>query len=610
MTEERQAGEVQAQTVQSDPADHVKKKESVRELLQKEKLLFDGSMGTYYTEKRTRAERSCEVANIKEPEVIRGIHREYLEAGARAIKTNTFAVNRIAFPEGEELLSEILEAGWKLAAEEAERFGAYAFADIGPIRNLPEGRSAAEEFIYVVRKFLELGAENFLFETNANAEGIAEAIELIRKEREDAYVIVSFAVQADGYSSEGMHAQELIDSVKGIADAVGLNCVCGARHMLELTAELDLDGVVFSAMPNAGYPTVLRNRTFYEGDPVYYADQLAQLAESGAAIVGGCCGTTPLHTSYAKERLAHIGMEKKASGKKTRPVSADDFTTSPFWEKLRRGEKVVAVELDPPEGIHAAKFMSAAWMLKAAGADIITIADCPISRARMDSSLLACKVRRELGMDAMPHMTCRDRNTNATKALIMGSYAEGIRNILLITGDPIPSAERDEVKSVYQFNSRKLAGYVTSFSKEMMPGPLHLFGALNINARNFDVQLRLAKDKLDKGMVGFLTQPVLTEEAFENLKRAREELSGYILGGIIPVVSERNARFMNSEVNGIKVDEKVIEMYAGKSRSECEKLAVEISSEIAHRIEPYVDGYYLMTVLNKTHIITQIMENL
>lgn len=266
------------------------------------------------------------------------------------------------------------------------------------------------------------------------------------------------------------------------------------------------------------------------------------------------------------------------------------------------------MELDSPADADVVKFMKGAWELKGAGADIITIADCPIARARMDSSLLACKIRRELSMDALPHMTCRDRNLNATKALLFGLYAEGVRNILLITGDPIPTAERDEVKSVYQFNSRKLAAFVTSLAKKSLPGPFHLFGALNVNARNFDVQLRLAKEKAEKGMVGFLTQPVLTPRAFENLKRAREELDAYLLGGVIPVVSERNARFMDSEINGINVDPAITEQYVGKNRAEAEELAVEISSEIMRRISPYVDGYYLMTPFGRTGLIARIIE--
>ncbi len=209
--------------------------------------------------------------------------------------------------------------------------------------------------------------------------------------------------------------------------------------------------------------------------------------------------------------------------------------------------------------------------MQAAGADLLTIADCPIAQARMDSSLVACRVHRELGMCTLPHMTCRDRNLNATKALLLGLYAEGVREVLAITGDPIPTAERDEVKNVYQFNSRKLAQYIVSLAGENreMPTPMTVFGALNLNARNFDVELRRAGEKLENGMSGFLTQPVLSEQAVENLRRTRETLGSRakILAGIMPVVSQRNAIFMENEISGIHVDEEINQKFAGLDRA-------------------------------------------
>ena len=240
--------------------------------------------------------------------------------------------------------------------------------------------------------------------------------------------------------------------------------------MLELAQELEHTCITLSLMPNAGYPVVINNRAFYEGDPVYFAAQLLEMAKEGAGILGGCCGTTPVHIAQTKKALdGYTHTKEPKASKKQRVELVDTLPESLFWEKLRKGEKVVAVELDPPANADLSKFMSGAWMLKGADVDIITIADCPIARARVDSSLLACKIRRELNMDALPHMTCRDRNLNATKALLMGLHAEGIRNILLVTGDPIPTAERDEVKSVYQFNSRKLASFAVSYTHLTLP---------------------------------------------------------------------------------------------------------------------------------------------
>ena len=282
-----------------------------------------------------------------------------------------------------------------------------------------------------------------------------------------------------------------------------------------------------------------------------------------------------------------------------------------FWKKLRQGEKVIAVELDPPADTNLLKYMAGAAQLGVAGTDIVTIADCPVARARMDSSLLACKIRSDLGMEALPHMTCRDRNLNATKGLLLGLSAVGVRNVLVITGDPIPTAERDEVKSVFQFNSRKMASFIRGLEKNELPVPFHVFGALNLNARNFSVELNRAKEKTERGMIGFLTQPVLSSAALENLKTARRELKGaYILGGIIPVVSERNARFIEAEISGIHVAQEIIEQYHGLSKAEAEDLAVSISVRIAEDIAPYTDGYYLITPFGRVGLMKRIIEQI
>lgn len=583
---------------------------NIRDYINENILLFDGGMGTYFAEKNHSVGMSCEYANLSQPELIGKIHREYLEAGCKAIKTNSFAVNRITLQGDEKQAERIIRAAWELAVKAAADYEAYVFADIGPVSNLTEAQDVFEEYRFVVDCFLEQGAENFLFETNANTDGLKEIAAYIRKKVPHSFIITSFAVQEAGFSRDGIMLADLYHDMCDCqdVDAFGLNCVCGARHMRKLVHELDHEGVRLAVMPNAGYPTVIHNRTFYNGDPRYFAEQMQEMAGEGVSILGGCCGTSPIHIGMTKEVLSGQKNAAVPGRKKEERKPAQETQDSLFWEKLKRGEKVFAVELDSPADVTLTKFMSGAWELKGAGCDIITIADCPIARARMDSSLLACKIRRELNMDALPHMTCRDRNLNATKALLLGLYAEGIRNVLLITGDPIPTAERDEVKSVYQFNSRKLAAFVTSLGKQLLPGQFHAFGALNVNARNFDVQLRLAKEKQEKGMVGFLTQPVLTPQAFENLKRAREELDGYILGGIIPVVSARNARFMDSEISGINVDPRITALYEGKNREESETLATEISVEIMRQITPFVDGYYMMTPFGRTGLIARILK--
>ena len=583
----------------------------LRSYLASNVLLFDGAMGTYFEQKNRSAGAGCELSNLSQPELIADIHTAYLDAGSRAIKTNTFAVNRPVYQGQEDLVRRVIEAGWRIASDAAAGREAWVFADIGPVQAESEEEAAAE-YQFLTGEFLKCGARQFLFETNGSAWGLAQAAKWIKDQAPEAFVITSFAVQPDGYTRDGARLEDLLAEMErcGAVDAAGLNCVSGARHMLELVQRLRPGKLPLAVMPNAGYPVVRGNRTYYDGDPGYFAQQVAEMAACGARIVGGCCGTTPQHIRAVADCLTRGTQHSAAVQARPEGQETEEDPGSRFWEKLRRGETVFAVELDPPKDASMTKFMAGARELQHAGVDILTIADCPIARARMDSSLLACKVHWELGLEALPHMTCRDRNLNATKALVLGLYGEGIRNILTVTGDPIPTAERDEVKSVYQFNSRKLAAYLSSLTTHELPGEMHLFGALNVNARNFDVQLRLAKEKQESGIVGFLTQPVLTERGLLNLRRAREELTGYLLGGIIPVVSERNARFMNSEINGIEVDERIIALYEGADRERGEQLAVRVSTAIAREMRGSVDGFYLMTPFQRTGLICRIMDGI
>lgn len=582
---------------------------SVRELVADGIVLFDGGMGTYYSALCDEDSAGCDFVSLSKPEIIADIHRQYVAVGAQAIKTNTFGSNLDACQGDEALLRRVITAGWSIAAGAAG--GAKVFADVGPVSGRDD-EETLREYCLIADAFLRCGAENFLFETNADDTALAQTAAYIKERRPEAYIITSFAARPDGYTREGMSAAELLTRAasSGYIDAVGLNCVCSARHMLDVVRALPALPVPLAVMPNAGYPTVGRRRAIYDGDPAYFASQCAQMAECGARILGGCCGTTPEHIARMKDALQNRGAYSAPAARAVYPPSKPPESGNLFREKLESGKKVMAVELDPPRNADSAAFMDGARRLGAAGIDILTIADCPIGRARMDSSLLACRVKREIGLDAIPHMTSRDRNLNATKALLLGLFDEGVRNVLAVTGDPIPTAERDEVKSVYQFNSRKMARFIRNLGQDELPSPFTVFGALNVNVRNFDVQLRLAQQKLENGMEGFFTQPVLTPEAFENLKRAREELGCWLLGGIMPVVSEKNARFMDSEINGINVAPELTELYVGKDRDEGEELALNISAEIAKRISPYVDGFYLMTPFNRVALMERIVAAL
>ena len=585
----------------------------VRKLLAQRPLLFDGGMGTYY---KAKPGQECEQANLTDPEGILAVHRAYLAAGADAIKTNTFSLPRLAAAQ-QPGWEQLADAGWQLAAKAAGETGAAVFADLGPApdtENLP----AAQVYLAVAKRFALLGARNFLFETLSEEDGVLEAIRALKQTVPEAFVLVSFAVLPDGYTREGRYCAELVRRMaqSGVVDAVGLNCVSAPGAMRALVQQLGDAGLPLSVMPNAGYPVVARAQVRYQGKPEYFARELSRLATEGVRILGGCCGTTPQHIAALRTALDAL-PETLPAAPAAKPAAAAKpavETDDAFLRKLRAGQRVIAVELDSPKDADLTAYLEGARRLQAAGADLLTIADCPIARARMDSSLVACRVHRELGMNVLPHMTCRDRNLNATKALLLGLYAEGVREVLAITGDPIPTAERDEVKNVYQFNSRKLAQYIVSLAGEgrEMPGPITVFGALNLNARNFEVELRRAAEKLENGMSGFLTQPVLSAQAVENLKKAREMLGerAKILAGILPVVSQRNAIFMENEVNGIHVDDAIIQKFEGLDRAAGEELGLEVSVQAAKAAAPYADGFYLMTPFNRVALMERLIARL
>ena len=584
---------------------------AIREHLKKEPLVFDGGMGTYYAQKTHTRGKGVELANIETPRVVEEIHTEYLRAGAQAIKTNTFAANRIVYQGDTATVERIIRAGCELAARTAEPFNAYVFADIGPVTGLPPA-DIIEEYRFLSDIFLAMGARHFIFETNSSIEGLVETAAHIKQICPEAFVLTSFSAFPGGYTRDGFFVEELVReaAASGYIDAVGFNCVSGVQSMKELVHLLGTCPLLLSLMPNAGHPIVIDGRTFYESAPNYFGDGLAALVREGVSIVGGCCGTTPEHIRALCLALADSGRVSTEHMGQAEHTSLEP-SHSAFFEALKTGGTPIAVELDPPEVGNADKFMAGARELMEAGVHAITIADNPIARARMDAGMLAGRVQRSLGLEPIPHMTCRDRNLNAIKSTLLGLSAEGIHNMIAITGDPVPTAERDEVKSVYQFNSRKLTSFIKSLGERGDVVPFHVFGALNVNAKHFPSQLGLAKKKLEAGMTGFFTQPVLSERAKENLRTARDTLPGaFILGGIMPVVSERNARFMESEISGIHVEERIINAYHGLSREEAEELAVQLSLEIAKDITPYIDGYYIITPFARTALVARIVKGL
>lgn len=614
----------------------------IQDFLKKKPLLFDGAMGTYVSKRYPDSiDHCCEILNLTHPDWIKKIHREYLEAGATAIKTNTFGANEAGLGLPKETIYEIIIQGWKLAYQETLAFENrskeasgqkdileehYVFADIGPI-SISEDSEGFEEYRELVDVFLECGARHFIFETFDSPDNLEQITSYIKEKAEDAFVLISFGVSPEGFTRGGCYGRSLFYQLQQMrsVDAIGFNCISGPKHLLELIQKLDLEHCYkyVSVMPNAGYPTMVSNRTLYADNPIYFAETIHEIAREGVAIVGGCCGTEP---SYIR-KIAQLLEQEPVSGVvpwEEAALEKADFDVeqsgarmaqgnpkNDFAAKLNQGEKVIVVELDPPVTPDIENFMEGAARYKQAGVDAIDIADCPIARARIDSSILACKVSRELKLTAIPHMTCRDRNINATKALLLGLNVEGVNNVLAVTGDPVPVAQRQEVKTLFSYNSAVLARHINTLNETTFTrNPFQVCGALNVNAVNFDSQINHAKKKIENGVNVLFTQPVMSREGLDNLKRAREELPVKLLGGLMPVVSHKNACFMEHEIAGIHVDQQIIQLYEGKNREEGEALAVKIVTAIAKEIGPYVDGFYLITPFQRITLIEKIVKQL
>lgn len=583
----------------------------VREYIKTTPLIFDGAMGTYYAEVDSSTEK-CELANLNNRELILNIHKKYLEAGCKAIKTNTFGANKVYLESDFEKVKDVITQGYNIAVEAVSEKDAFIFCDIGPIAFV-KNEDLFEDYKAIVDAFLSLGGENFLFETFSSEDYIIEIAKYIKSKNKDAFILVEFAVSPEGFTRLGLSGKKIFKELSTVEeiDSIGFNCVSGPQHLLNYIKNFDIKDKIIAIMPNAGYPTVINNRTFFDNSSDYFGDQMLKIAKQGVSILGGCCGTTPEYIQKTVEALKTFTLKDILKVEAlVKPENNESEIENKLLSKINRGEKVIAVELDPPIDTDIDFFMKGAKTLKNLGVDAITIADCPIARARVDSSLLACKLKRELNITSIPHMTCRDRNINATKALLLGLNIEGVNNVLVVTGDPVPSAKKDEIKTMFSFNSAVLAKHITTLNEETFKNPFNICAALNVNAINFKAELNRANKKIESGVSVFLTQPVLTKEALENLKLAKKTLDAKILGGIIPVVSYRNACFMNNEISGIRVSEEIMDLYKDASKEEATELAVKISVRGLKEMSSYVDGYYIITPFKRIDIVQRIIEEI
>ena len=590
---------------------------NIREYLKKSKLIADGSFGTYYTQKYKTVDIP-EYANITASQRISEIHTEYINSGAKLIRTNTFASNTYSLDCSIEEVKENIKAAYKIAKEAVEQSGKEIFiaSNIGPVPAVfqPDFEAVEEEYYQIAKTFIDEGADILCFETFTQSEHIMPAIKRIKEEC-NPFIIVQFCVNQYGYSEAGESAERLVSETafSKCVDAVGLNCGVGPAHMQQILSKINLNNNCFAtAMPNAGYPLLVRNRVKYADNPIYFASKVNGMALLGADIIGGCCGTTP---DYIREVAKTIDLtptvksdETSANNENEKPVIKKSFFRNA--DGTIKDKKLIAVELAPPFGADDKKLLEAAHMLKGLGVDVLTFPDSPSGRTRIDSVLMAQKVKNVTGFEVMPHICCRDKNAIAVRSTFLGASINGINNFLIITGDPIPVMARQVVKSVFNFDSVGLMRIADEMNSEALKdSPLTYGGAINQSRRRIESEIKRVQKKMEAGAEFFLTQPVFTAEDAERLRRVKEETGARILCGIMPLVSRKNALFMKNEISGVNVTDEVIERYPETAdRDDGENVGVELAKEMIAATRDFADGYYFSFPFNRTYLLKRIIQ--
>lgn len=562
----------------------------------KQPFYFDGAFGTYYSE-LYHTDEPCELVNLTAPNRVADIHKDYIGVGVNAIKTNTFGANSSLATDEE--IKSILTAGYQIACDAVRGTDVQVFCDIGYI----DGEESEREYQRNVDIFLSLGAKNFLFETLQEYGSLSRVISYLREKEPGATVLVSFSVSQDGYTKKGYFYQNLLKLASSDADIVGLNCQCGPAHLYQLISRLNLSEYPsFSAMPNAGYPQALNGRTVYSNNISYYSEKLLAIASLGVPVLGGCCGTTPNHlkavidgTIPEAEDITVVTEAKKTVQKNI------------LLEMLAGEEKILAVEIDPPVDTDVSFLMEASRRMKQSGAHLVTVADSPLARTRADSLMLSAKIKREVEIEVLPHLSCRDKNYIAMRSSLIGANIEQVNNVLVVTGDPISRSDG----GVFQFNSYTLMNLISNLNQEIFPeNPYTICGALNVNALHFDKELSRAGTKIASGAKVLLTQPIFSEQAAENYRRAKAELPCYILAGILPIAGWKNAMFLNNEVSGIEIPDEFIEQLKVLPPEEVVEASVAYSMNMIRRVYDCADGFYVMTPLKKTELVAALLQKI
>ena len=605
------------------------------DLLSSQTILADGAMGTMLHTHGVGFDKCFDELNLTNPAAVAEIHRAYIEAGAQLVITNTFGANRFKLTK-HGLQDDVVEIN-KAGVDLAKRVVSASFkevlvaGDVGPlgVRIAPFGRvqpeQAREAFAEQIRALAEAGVDLIVIETFSDLYEIREAIKA-SKATCDLPVVASVTFTRDDRTLLGDEPMKVARTLRDAgADVIGVNCSGGPAQLLRLLKQMKQavpDGK-FWVKPNAGWPEQIGGRIMYPADADYFGDYALSFRESGACVVGGCCGTTPQHIAVMKKALASSEYSsvliETSEVFETSEVSDVEPPTQ-FAQKLERHEFAISVEMDPPRGLSTHTLLAGASLLADAGADVINVADSPMARMRMSAWAVCDVVQRKVGVETTLHFPTRGRNLLRVQGDLLAAHALGIRNIFVVMGDPTAIGDYPEAMDNYDLVPSGLIKLIKQGFNEgidhsgtSIGQPTNFFvgAALNLCPPDIDNEIKNLHRKIKAGADFFLTQPVYRPDDGPKLLEAYEakhgKLNKPILVGILPIVSVRHATFLHNEVPGISIPDETRKKIEAAGEDGV-KAGVEIAVELIDQLKAWAGGVYIMPQFHKYDMVAEIIE--
>lgn len=609
-----------------------------RDLLDSDGIfVFDGAVGTQLYSKGIYINRSYDELNLVATDLVREVHEEYINAGADIIETNTFGATRHKLqPYGlESRLRDINLAAVRIAREAAgdKIFVAGAIGPLG-LRIEPFGPTSFDEAREMFREqaeaLAEAGVDLFVLETFSELPVIEQAIKAVR-EVSDLPIVAQMAIQMDGKTTFGTAPETFTAKLDELdVDVIGLNCGMGPNHVLNALEKMrPLTEKKLSAQPNAGLPRDVQGRQFYMGSPEYMAEFSRRFAQVGAKFIGGCCGTTPTHIKLIADAIRSISPRQTISEARRQIIhvtdTPEDVQVVPAEErsrwgaKIARGEFVTSVEVLPPKGCDADKTLDSIRLLKDAGVDGVNIPDGPRAQTRMSAQATAVLVEREIGIEAVLHYCCRDRNLLGMMSDLLGAAALGLHNLLLITGDPPKMGPYPDATAVFDIDAIGLTNMVNKLNHGLdlgnnpigKPTAFSIGVGVNPGAVNMEEEIRRFEWKVEAGAEYAITQPVFDTEQLKRFFKLIEHVRIPIVAGIWPLVSFRNAEFLHNEVPGVEVTPEILErmrVASDKSKEHAREEGIAIARESLLEVRDIIQGVQVSAPFGNVKYALQVFE--